>query len=133
MRYGEDLIDNFNGTGYRFAKNEKFVGIRYNAMKNEINYWSYFQNNMDRGYEQFGKQIKMWATRNYQDTRHNPEEYFLFGNNRLLLSSLSTISQEEDGMNNTNAVIGWAYDKQLYTPDDGLLDPDGYKQHWTLL
>ena len=36
-------------------------------------------------------------------------------------------------MNITNAVIGWAYDKQLYTPDDGLLDPDGYKQHWTLL
>ena len=36
-------------------------------------------------------------------------------------------------MNITNVVIGWAYDKQLYTPDDGLLDPDGYKQHWTLL
>jgi hypothetical protein len=58
MRYGDDLIDNFNGTGYRFAKNEKFIGIRYNALKNEINYWSFFQNNMDRAYETFGKQIK---------------------------------------------------------------------------
>lgn len=133
MRYGEDLIDNFNGTGYRFAKNEKFFGIRYNTAKSEINYWSYFQNNMDRAYEQFGKQIVLWASQMYKDTRYDAEEYFLFGNNRLLLSSLSTTNQEADGMNITNAVIGWAYDKQLYTPDDGLLDPDGYKQHWTLL
>lgn len=36
-------------------------------------------------------------------------------------------------MNMTNAVIGWAYDKKLYTPDDGALNPDGYKNFWTLL
>lgn len=36
-------------------------------------------------------------------------------------------------MNITNAVIGWAYDKNLYIPDDGLLEPEGYKFHWTLL
>ena len=33
MRYGGDLIDNFNGTGYMFAKNEKFIAIRYNVIK----------------------------------------------------------------------------------------------------
>lgn len=58
MKYGGDLIDNFNGTGYRFAKNEKFIGIRFNTVKNEMNYWSFYQNNMDRAYETFGKQIK---------------------------------------------------------------------------
>lgn len=63
--YGVDLIDNFNGTGYRFAKNEKFIGIRYNVIKSEINYWSFFQNNMDRAYENFGAQIANWAARNY--------------------------------------------------------------------
>lgn len=41
MKYGGDLIDNFNGTGYRFAKNEKFIGIRYNVIKSEINYWTF--------------------------------------------------------------------------------------------
>jgi len=51
----------------------------------------------------------------------------------MLLSSLSTTNVEADNMNMTNAVIGWAYDHNLYTPDDGLLDPDGYKFHWTLL
>ena len=81
----------------------------------------------------------MWATRNYKDVRYNPEEYFLFGNNRMLLSSLSTIKAdnatmlENKGMNMTNAVIGWAYDKNLYIPDDGLLNPDNYKNFWTLL
>jgi hypothetical protein len=88
---------------------------------------------MDRAYESFGKTIKTWAARNYKDTRYNPEEYFLFGNNRLLLSSLETTKIENDGMNMTNAVIGWAYDKNLYIPDDGLLDPENYKNYWTLL
>jgi hypothetical protein len=36
-------------------------------------------------------------------------------------------------MNMTNAVIGWAYDKNLYIPDDGLLNPDGYSKFWILL
>jgi hypothetical protein len=62
MTYGENLIDNFNGTGYMFAKNEKFIGIRYDVIKSEINYWSFYSNNMDQAYEIFGKQIKMWAT-----------------------------------------------------------------------
>lgn len=133
MKYGGELIDNFNGTGYMFAKNEKFIGIRFNMMKSEINFWTYYATNMDMGYEYFGKQIKSWATRNFKDTRYNPEEYFLFGNNRLLLSSLSTTTIENNGMNMTNAVIGWAYDKNIYIPDDGLLDPDNYKNFWTLL
>jgi hypothetical protein len=90
MRYGTDLIDNFNGTGYMFAKNEKFIGIRYNTERTDMNFWSYYATNMDRAYETFGKHIKTWATRNYKDTRYEPEEYFLFGNNRMLLSSLST-------------------------------------------
>jgi hypothetical protein len=42
MRYGENLIDNFNGTGYRFAKDEKFIGITYNVIRPEMNYWSYY-------------------------------------------------------------------------------------------
>jgi hypothetical protein len=50
-----------------------------------------------------------------------------------LLSSLSTTKVENDGMNMTNAVIGWAYDKNLYIPDDGLLVPENYKNYWTLL
>jgi hypothetical protein len=45
----------------------------------------------------------------------------------MLLNSLSTTKVENNGMNVTNAVIGWAYDKNLYIPDDGVLDPEGYK------
>jgi hypothetical protein len=41
MKYGTDLIDNFNGTGYMFAKTEKFIAIRYNVIKSEINYWTF--------------------------------------------------------------------------------------------
>ena len=133
MKYGGDLIDNFNGTGYKFARNEKFIAIRFDVVRSQINAWSYYATNMDLGYEKFGKTIKGWATTKYKDIRYNPEEYFLFGNNRLLLSSLSTMKVENDGMNITNAVIGWAYDKKLYVPDDGLLDPDNYKGFWTLL
>jgi hypothetical protein len=127
MRYGEDLMDNFNGTGYMFAKNEKFIGIRYNVVKNQMSYVSYYASNMDRAYEGWGKALKWWATRNYQNVKYDPEEYFLFGNNRMLLNSLSTTKVENNGMNVTNAVIGWAYDKNLYIPDDGVLDPEGYK------
>jgi hypothetical protein len=61
----------------------------------------------------------------------------LFGNNRLLLSSLSTTNttktENDSSMNMTNAVIGYAYDKNQYIPDDGLLDPENYKNFWTLL
>jgi hypothetical protein len=115
MKYGGDLIDNFNGTGYRFAKNEKFIAVRYNVMKSEMNYWTFYQNNMDRAYETFGKQIKMWATRNYKDTRWDPEEYFLFGNNKMLLSSLATTNEpsQEQYVETDAACLKRAWTDQL--------------------
>jgi hypothetical protein len=42
-----------------------------------------------------------WGKRNYANTGYQPEEYFLFGNDRLLLSSLEVAKPMEDGTNIT--------------------------------
>jgi hypothetical protein len=89
---------------------------------------------MDEAYGIFGQTIGKWAVRNYANTRFEPEEYFLFGNNRLLLSSLSTsnYTAAETEMIKS-AVIGFAYHRNLYVPDEDAFDGDAYKGFWMLL
>ena len=97
MAYGTDIADNFDGTGYKFLQREKFFGIRYDLSKPAINFWTFYATNMDKAYDQFGNYLQRAAKiKNY-----NPEEYFLFGNNRLLLTSLETAEKFEDGTNIT--------------------------------
>lgn len=50
MQYGANLIQNFNGTGYRFLKREKFIGIRYDLQRPSINYWTFYAYNMENAY-----------------------------------------------------------------------------------
>jgi hypothetical protein len=70
---------------------------------------------MDNAYEQFGKTLMSWGKRNYANTGYKPEEYFLFGNDRLLLSSLEVAKPMEDGTNITQAAIGYAFTYKLFT------------------
>jgi hypothetical protein len=39
----------------------------------------------------------------------------------------------QDGTNITQAAIGYAWAHNLIAMQDGILDPDGYKNYWTLL
>lgn len=55
-----------------------------------------------------------WGKRNYANTNYQPEEYFLFGNDRLLLSSLEVAKPMEDGSNITQSVIGYAFTYRLF-------------------
>jgi hypothetical protein len=36
ITYGDDLMQNFNGTGYRFLKVERFRAVRYNLFTGAI-------------------------------------------------------------------------------------------------
>jgi len=49
--YGDDLMQNFNGTGYRFLKAEVFRAVRYNLETGGIAYWNINAWNMDSAYE----------------------------------------------------------------------------------
>ena len=131
--YGEDLMQNFNGTGFRFLKANLFRAVRYNIETGSISYWNINAWNMDSAYEQFGKTLMSWCKRNYANTGYQPEEYFLFGNDRLLLSSLEVAKPMEDGTNITEAAIGYAWANHLININEGILDPEGYKKFWTIL
>ena len=134
LTWGNTLMTNFNGTGYRFARNEAFIGIRYNTISSSINYWKFYARNMDDAYETFGRQISRWARRNFNNYKMEPEEYFLFGNNKLLLSSIDqSVKIDPPFANIRNAVIGYAFHNKLYMPDEGLLDPVDFKGYWSLL
>lgn len=61
MAYGTDMVENFNGTGYRFLQREKFVGIKYDLSKSAINSWTFYATNMDNAYDQFGNYLKRAA------------------------------------------------------------------------
>ena len=65
-----------------------------------------------------------WGKRNYANTGYQPEEYFLFGNDRLLLSSLEVAKAMDDGSNITQAVIGYAFNNKLFNIQEGILDPE---------
>jgi hypothetical protein len=54
IAYGDDLKQNFNGTGWRFLKQEHFRAVRYNLETGAINYWNIYAWNMDNAYDQFG-------------------------------------------------------------------------------
>ena len=133
ITYGDDLMQNFNGTGYRFLKLERFMAIRYNLETGAITHWGINAWNMDDAYEQFGRTLMSWGKRNHANTGYQPEEYFLFGNDRLLLSSLEVAKPMEDGTNITQAVIGYAFAARLFNIQEGLLDIDNYNKYWTLL
>jgi hypothetical protein len=45
--------------------------------------------NMKQAYKDFGNRINGWIGQQ-KNNRREPEEYFLFGNNRLLLSTLDS-------------------------------------------
>lgn len=75
--------------------------MRYNLDTGAITYWNINAWNMDNAYEQFGRTIMSWGKRNLANTGYQPEEYFLFGNDRLLLSSLEVAKPMEDGTNIT--------------------------------
>ena len=68
IAYGDDLMQNFNGTGYRFLKAELFRAIRYNLETGAISYWNINAWNMDNAYEQFGRTLMSWGKRNYANT-----------------------------------------------------------------
>lgn len=51
ITYGDDLMQNFNGTGYRFLKLERFRAIRYNLETGAIAQWAINAWNMDSAYE----------------------------------------------------------------------------------
>jgi len=68
IAYGQDLKDSFNGTGYRFLKQELFRGVRYNIEKDAVTYWNFYAWNMDTAYEKFGNQLINWGKRNYANT-----------------------------------------------------------------
>ena len=99
--YGEDLMQNFNGTGYRFLKAERFYAGRYNLETGATTHWGINAWNMDSAYQQFGRTLMSWGKRNYANTGYQPEEYFLFGNDRMLLTSLEVAKPMEDGTNIT--------------------------------
>ena len=61
INWGNNLYSNFNGTGYKFAKSENFVGFRYNVERSSVNYWVYYQWSMENAYENFGKWISNWG------------------------------------------------------------------------
>ena len=133
ITYGDDLMQNFNGTGYRFLKAEVFRAVRYNLETGGIAYWNINAWNMDSAYEQFGRTLMSWGKRNYANTGYQPEEYFLFGNDRLLLSSLEVAKPMEDGSNITQAIIGYAFATRIFDIQEGILDADKYNKYWTLL
>lgn len=101
IAYGQDLKDNFNGTGYRFQKNELFRGVRYNIERDSVTYWNFYAMNMDKAYEAFGNTLISWGKRNFANTNYESEEYFLFGGDRLLLSTLEVAKPVDDGTNIT--------------------------------
>ena len=51
ITYGDDLMQNFNGTGYRFLKAERFRAVRYNLETGAIGNWNINAWNMDNAYE----------------------------------------------------------------------------------
>jgi hypothetical protein len=95
-------------------KKEKFVGIRYDVQKAAITHWTFYAHNMDNAYDQYSKYIVTLVS----NKQYTPEEYFLFGNDRLLLSS-EEVSTVSDGTNITEAVVGYAFNSRIYTPEIG--------------
>lgn len=88
--------------------------------------------NMKQAYKDFGNRINGWISQQ-KNNRREPEEYFLFGNNRLLLSTLDSDTNRtymEDVTNITQSVIGAAFHFRRIEIQDGLLNPDGYKGYW---
>jgi hypothetical protein len=114
-------------------KQELFRGVRYNLDTGGITYWNMYSWNMDDAYDQFGNTIMAWGKRNLANTGYQPEEYFLFGNDRLLLSSLEVAKPMEDGSNITQAVIGYAFANRLFNIQEGILNNEGYNKYWYLL
>lgn len=67
--------------------------------------------NLKQAYIDFGNRVKGWTAQQVKGHRE-PEEYYLFGNNRLLLSTLESDTNRaylEDVTNITQAAIGAAF------------------------